>query len=406
MTQSRLYGADFVRATACLLVVAHHLGPRLNGSVNVGFMEWFRSFGQFGNFGVGMFFALSGFLLSHPFWEALGRGEAMPSLRIYALRRAARILPGYWLALWVTFAFTVTVFGVPLDWLLVLRAAAGTLLVSDWHWLTMFPVEVNGPLWSISFEVTSYLLLPLGFLGLFAVGWKGWRARLLWLGVIGLAILGHWAMTTFYPVDNTNRGFEYGLVGGAKGWWPRFNPIGFFSMFAIGALAAGVRVKLARMRSYLFDAVALAAAVSAVFWLLSVQFSMPTPDGWGWLDIPYGFPWFVLIISLFLAAAPQSKIVGPVLDNPAVRYIARISFGIYIWHYLVMDLVGQWIAPDLAAGAISTPWRLLLLMTLIVGLCVLIAHYSYRYLESPVMRWAKGLERRPSVRAEAASVAS
>jgi peptidoglycan/LPS O-acetylase OafA/YrhL len=393
MIQSRLYGADFVRATACLLVVAHHLAPRLDGRADVGFMEWFRSFGQFGNFGVAMFFVLSGFLLARPFWQALDRGEAMPSLRVYALRRAARILPGYWLALWVTFVLTITVLGVPLDWILVLRALAGTLLVADWHWLTLFPVEVNGPLWSISFEVTSYLLLPLGFCALFAVGWSGWRARLLWLGVIGVALLAHWAFVTLSPIDNVDRGFEYGLVGGAKAWWPRFNPLGFFNMFAIGALAAGAQVQLARARSPAFDAIALSAAGAAVAWLLAVQLGMPTPDGWGWLDLPYGFPWFVLFVGLFLFAAPQSRMAGPMLDNPAVRYVARISFGIYVWHYVVLYLLGRWLAPDLAGGVVSDPWRFVLLSTLVVGLTMLIAHHSYRYIESPIMRWARGFER-------------
>jgi len=42
---------------------------------------------------------------------------------------------------------------------LLLRYIAGLLLVADFHWLTWFPVEFNGPLWSIARKITSYALL-------------------------------------------------------------------------------------------------------------------------------------------------------------------------------------------------------------------------------------------------------
>src|SRR6186713_1297834 len=99
MTDSRLLGADFVRAAACLTVLFHHLAQRMSWDAKLGFMEWFRVFANMGTFGVAMFFVLSGFLLARPFWQALDSGDLLPSLRIYALRRAARIVPGFWLAL-------------------------------------------------------------------------------------------------------------------------------------------------------------------------------------------------------------------------------------------------------------------------------------------------------------------
>ena len=229
MTDNRLNGADFVRAAACLTVLFHHLAQRMSWQDQLGGVEWFRVFAQIGTFGVAMFFVLSGFLLSRPFWQALDRGEPAPSLRVYAMRRAARILPGFWLALLVTFVLSITVFGAVLDGQLVLRLVAGIFTVADWHWITLFPVEVNGPLWSISFEVTSYLLLPAGFAALFLLGrWsgQGWQSRLIWLGVIGLALAAHWLFARYYRVDTHQRGWDYGLIGGAKYWMPRFNPFG------------------------------------------------------------------------------------------------------------------------------------------------------------------------------------
>ena len=211
------------------------------------------------------------------------------------MRRAARILPGYWLALLVTFVLSLTVFGAALDGQLVLRLVAGIVTVADWHWITLFPVEVNGPLWSISFEVTSYLLLPLGFAALFLIGrWsgQGWQSRLLWLGV------------------------------------------------------------------------------------------------------PYGFPWFVLAVGLFLSSSPSSALLGRLLDNPVTRYIAKISFGIYIWHYPVLELVRVYWDPQIDHGQSSDPTRFVVTCTIITVITFTVAHLSYHLVENPVIQWARARERR------------
>jgi peptidoglycan/LPS O-acetylase OafA/YrhL len=278
----------------------------------------------------------------------------------------------------------------------VLRLFAGIFTVADWHWVTLFPVEVNGPLWSISFEVTSYLLLPLGFAALFLLGrWtgKGWQSRLLWVGVIALALLAHWLFAKYYRVDVRQRGWDYGLIGGAKYWMPRFNPFAFFAMFAIGALAAGLQVRWAKYRHMLFDAVASGALIWGIY-LMNVQLSAQTADGWGWLGIPYGFPWFVLAVGLFLSAAPSSLLVGQVLDNPLTRYIAKISFGIYIWHYLVLELVRLYWDPLIDHGKASDPTRFVVTCAIITVITFTVAHLSYHLVENPVIQWARSKERR------------
>jgi peptidoglycan/LPS O-acetylase OafA/YrhL len=398
MTENRLNGADFVRAAACLTVLFHHLAQRMSWQDHLGGIEWFRIFAQIGTFGVAMFFVLSGFLLSRPFWKTLDRGEPVPSLRVYALRRAARILPGYWLALVVTFVLSITVFGAALDSQLVLRLVAGTFAVADWHWVTLFPVEVNGPLWSISFEVTSYLLLPLGFAALFFVGrWsgRGWQSRLLWVGVIGLALAAHWLFTRYYLVDMHQRGWDYGLIGGAKYWMPRFNPFAFFAMFAVGALAGGLQVRWAKYRHVLFDLIALGAFAWSIY-LMNLQLYEKTADGWGWLGVPYGFPWFVLAVGLFLSSSPSSAVLGQLLDNPLTRYIAKISFGIYIWHYPVLELVRVYWDPQIDHGQSSDPTRFIVTCSIITIITFTVAHLSYHLVEHPVIQWARGKERRGS----------
>ncbi|HTV70084.1 MAG TPA: acyltransferase [Rhizobiaceae bacterium] len=247
-SDDRLLGADFMRAAACLVVLFHHLAQRLDQGEIATPLEIFRIFSSNGTFGVAIFFVLSGFLLARPFWRALDGGKPMSSLRTYAVRRAARILPGFWLALTVTFVASFTIFNSRLDGELWLRFVAGFLLVADWHWITFFPVDINGPLWSISFEATSYVLLPVCFALLFSVGASGWWARAIWLGVIALILAGHWLIASFVTIDEARRGWHFGLPGGANIWMPEYNPLAFFAMFAVGSFAAGFQVRWAKRR--------------------------------------------------------------------------------------------------------------------------------------------------------------
>ncbi|MGV8855087.1 MAG: acyltransferase family protein [Devosia sp.] len=390
MPPNRLLGADFLRAAACLMVLMHHTAFRMDGN-NI--PEWAQPIMQFlvmGSFGVSVFFVLSGFLLARPFWQALDQGKQMPSLAIFTLRRAARILPGFWLALMVSLVLSIVVTGSPLDGEHIARFLAGFFLVSDWHWLTLFPVDNNGPLWSIGFEVTSYVLLPFCLAALFAGRIRGWPARLAWVGIIGLVLGLHWLVVQWAPIDEIGRGWDHGLVGGAKAWMPQFNPVGFFGIFALGALAAGVQVKLTGLRHWMFDVIGV-LAIGAAGWVMAAHIG-GLNEGFAWLGIPYGYPWMPLAIGVALVALPGSILAGRLLDNRLARFVARISFGIYIWHFLVLGMIEHFVPPAFQTSG-PDGWRIWLwstAATLVVSIGI--GALSFYGLEQPMVRWARGLE--------------
>lgn len=391
----RLLGADFVRASACLIVLFHHLTQKIDFRSPLGDADIARVVANGGTFGVGIFFVLSGFLLARPFWQALDRGEPMPSLRVYALRRAARILPGFWLALTVTFVLSIAVWRATPDIWLWIRYFAGFFLVSDWHWLTFFPVEVNGPLWSIGFEATSYLLLPLGFIGVFALAGRlpRWATRAVFVGVPALALLGHVAFSSWVVVDPYRMGWEYGLQGGAKTWMPWFNPFAFFAMFAVGALAGGVQVQLGRIRHWAMDIVCLGALVAVAAYMWGEAYR-EAGELYGWLKVPYRFPIMHLLVGIALATGPSTVVIGRLLDNAATRFVAQISFGIYIYHTIVIDLIQVYFVPKFVFGTMTDGSVWLMATVASVVLSVVIAAASYRWLEAPVIAWARTLEGR------------
>lgn len=394
MSDSRLAGADFVRAMACLMVVAHHVAQRISPAVLTPGQNDAVLWALMLAFGVAAFFVLSGFLLARPFWLALDAGQPMPSLRTYAIRRGARVLPAFWVNLTIVFLLSFTVLGEPFDQTLLLRYLAGLFLVADFSWLTWFPVEFNGPLWSISAEITCYALLPLCLWLLFKLPFvRGWWARLGWAAIIAGLFGLHLLALRFFMPDAAGRGWEYGIVGGAKFWWPNYNPIGFFTIFAIGALAAGVQVQAARFRSALFDLLALGGFGLAIWGMWQ---GFPTPDAYGLGGIPYGFPWFPGGIALILVATPSSLVMKTLTSLPPIAYVARVSFGVYIWHYFLMEVVRVLWQPRYVYAGMTDVGAWAGISLAVVAMSFAIATVSYALLEEPIIRWARGLEKRPT----------
>jgi peptidoglycan/LPS O-acetylase OafA/YrhL len=390
----RLTGLDFLRTVACLLVFTHHTFQRLNFDAMPSGWREVQLFFNMGAFGVGIFFLLSGFLLARPFWVAFDSGAPMPSLRTYFLRRAARIMPGFYLSLLVSLLVAMLVFGTPLTGELLLRFVTGVFFVNEFHPVTLFPTEINGPLWSIGMEVFSYALLPIGLAFLFAVRGMlpGWRGRLGFALVILVALLGHYVIVTTIPPITEDSGFGHGMIGGAKFWIPKFNPVGFFVVFAMGSLTAGLSLLWRGRRNIFADLLAVAGLFVAGWTMWSLA-PGKAPESFGWLSLPYDFPWFQSGIVLALLAFPHARVLPRFTESAPVAYIAKISFGIYIWHFLILELMRQLFAPTFGYSGIADTNYWTMLTTIGLVLAILAGTLSWYFVEFPALRWAKRLER-------------
>jgi peptidoglycan/LPS O-acetylase OafA/YrhL len=395
LRDDRLTGLDLLRALACLLVFAHHCVQRLDFNALTGAWRPFYLFFNLGAFGVAIFFLLSGFLLSGPFWLAFDAGRPMPSLRTYALRRAARIMPGYYTALTVSLIVAAVCFGATFSPEILARYVAGLLFIGEFHWLTLFPVEVNGPLWSIGMEVASYALLPLALWMLFGCRrlLPGWRGRLVFAEAVALALIGHALIILLVPKETVDATFDYGLVGGAKYWMPAFNVLGFFAVFALGSLAAGISA-LWRGRNGLADLLVIGGLAGAAV-AMGLASGPREPEALGWLGLPYAFPGFHLGVVVALIAFPHTKYLPALSEAGPVRYLAKISFGIYIWHFLILELLRQGFAPDFGYAGIADPTRWMELAALSFVLAIVAGSLSWYGIEAPCLAWARRRERHP-----------
>jgi peptidoglycan/LPS O-acetylase OafA/YrhL len=135
MRERELTGLDVLRGIAILLVIVAHFMPAYGQTALL--LSQIAA-----NAGVILFFLLSGFLMD----RNLARDQAiMP----YAIRRAFRILPTYWLSILVV-AF---VYG---QWSFDKIAANATFTVSLFHYERM-----SGVYWTLYIEVLFYAIAPI-----------------------------------------------------------------------------------------------------------------------------------------------------------------------------------------------------------------------------------------------------
>ena len=196
--------------------------------------------------GLVLFFVLSGFLLSRP-WFAAALGERRPpSVGRYVRSRAARILPAYYVALGGSILLLWGLQGTP-----GLRLPpAGELPLFVVFGQNLSPgsvMKLNPPMWSLAVEVSFYAVLP-------AIGWLALRLprRRSSLALVPLALL---AVGVIYNWSIAGQGLSMTFSKTLAAMLP---------YFALGMLAAllahGRTIDMATKRMLVTAGVALVVA--------------------------------------------------------------------------------------------------------------------------------------------------
>ncbi len=342
---------DGVRALAVGAVVAYHLGvAQLPG----------------GLLGVGIFFTLSGYLITgllRSTWERTGGLD----LRRFWLRRARRLLPAVVLLLVVVMAVTALSETPQLE-VRTAESLAALLYVSNWttiHLGVSYFARFDGPgpldhLWSLSVEEQFYVVWPLLLWLLVTVLRRRWdRVALATLGLAGVSFVLLWLLaatgfdhTRAYEGTDTRAGGL--LVGAALGlmWRPARLP----------------RQVPVRGRVVL-EGVGLAAlTVIALLLTRTDQYSLSLYRG-GLLLLS------LATAALIAAATHPASIVGRVVGVLPLRWLGERSYGIYLWHLPVIVVLPQ---PVLQHSA----WRPVLLLAITLTL----AAASWSLVEDPIRR--------------------
>jgi len=211
---------------------------------------------------------------------------------------------------------------------------------------------------------------------------------LLVIWIAALQALNPWIIKTFMTSDDL-KGWQYGLIGGAKQWLPYWNVDTFFSQFLFGSLAA---LFIARFRSsnknssYIYDCVSV-LALSAAIYIVSVRLEPGVPDSLS--HQPYVAPFYAFAMALVLASAACSNVMWKILDNRLFRWIAKISFSVYLWHMVIITLIEREYVSDYVYYGITDTTRWLKISLIVVLLSTLIATLSWKFFESPILNAAR-----------------
>jgi peptidoglycan/LPS O-acetylase OafA/YrhL len=380
---SRIRGADGFRAIACMMVIYHHVMQRLDPIASPTWVQVIQYMGMRGEVGVSIFFVLSGCLLATPFWNAFVGKTPQPKMRTYFQNRAARILPAYYLILILSTFLAVKIIDFEIVWS---RIVSGVFLVSHFHWNTFFASELDPPLWTITLEIWSYILLPIVLFSIF------WKARTVKAAAIGMGI---WIvflqslqplLIKYFMTDDYGKGWDWGWAGGAKLWLPYWNLASFFTQFLLGASAAlyiSHRKSKGTQPSKKYDQLSLAAILVA-FVLIQVRLIPGVPDAI--TRQPYISPLYAAIVAFALATVPFSTFLANFLEMRFFKRVATLSFGLYLWHYMIMQIWQNKMDDTYYYYGTSNLGRWADSTLIVILLTWVFAEISWRFFESPILR--------------------
>lgn len=350
---TRLPGLDGLRAVAIAAVVVFHLDA-----------AWLPG----GYLGVDVFFVVSGFLITTLLLrehEATGRVDVVA----FWTRRARRLLPALLVCvpasiLLARLVETDLLVGIGRQSLGALTFSTNWLEIragSDYFAATAPQLFMN--VWSLAVEEQFYLLWPWGLLFLLALP-VSWRRRSAVVAGVGLtsamlmALLFDPATSTrvYYGTDTHLTGLMFGaalaLTRATRVTWldsPLWRRWRSLVLVTSGAVLLTLFLALGEDAAFTFrGGILLASAVTT---------------------------------ALLAGLLDRDSRYRRILDSPALGWVGRRSYGIYLWHWPVILIVGQDLptAPGSSGYLGSRLWCVLVTVAL--------ADLSYRFVETPVRRY-------------------
>ncbi len=405
--RNRVPGLDGIRAICAIAVTAVHV------SFTAGVMGAYtdapsNDVGAFFLAGLrpiflGPFFVLSGMLLYRPFARWTLTGSRRPAVGPFLVKRLARLWPAY-ILLSLTCVFLLNYDSIDGPWY-VLRPIL-MLQVYDYTW-----IPGMDPAWTVPAEMQYYLALPvLAVIGHFlAKGARTTEAKVRRMLVAPAVLVVFSACWTFYIHRAEMGPFP------KQYWWP----LAVGGAFALGMWMAIMHVQVEidpAKKPYLYR---LAGKRPNLLWLGAFVVYIVN------CIQPFGRPgygdyepsktaliqYFLLLAFSYALVMPltvpetKSRLLEAVTANPVSRFLGRISYGIYLWHFAVMyfyfesgSIFGE---PPALMNVLRGQIGFFELMTAVMVGTIVISTLSHYLFEQPILKAVhRVLERRERARGQ------
>jgi peptidoglycan/LPS O-acetylase OafA/YrhL len=360
----RIRHVDSLRAVAAGLVVWLHIDQFLNPSAppTSAFLnplqDWPSNFDP-GRMGVMIFFAISGFVICRSFGKT-----REGSVRRFLIRRVCRLYPAYW----------VSMLGALLVW---------WLKGQTWTWAdlaanaTMIPATLGqtrllGVYWTLEIELLFYALC----VGLHLARWLDRRAVL-----AALVIVLVWLPKVLRFSDE---------VAGTHFAISRLQATTCLSL-SIMFWAALFRMAYDETGGFRRDWRAHRSSLLLVGFLMLMLIDVPDMKlKWFLLGMrPGPLPGHLMTAGALVIFALWVAWLR--VETRFLSYLGVISYSLYLFHLVAIDVCNYLLAPERAGGWLHPPlWLCYLVGT---ALTIALAAAVYRWVEQPAIafgkRWAK-----------------
>lgn len=353
-----------VRFIAAFAVIIHHIEQAKNA---LGLSNSYKNYivHQAGKQGVGLFFVLSGFLITYLLLSEKGK-KGQINIKNFYMRRVLRIWPIYFIIVIAAMLIfpKISFFYTP----------EGILRFSDTYFWSRFSLLLMvlpnmsfvfyelpymcSQTWSIGVEEQFYYLWP------WLVRANTWTKR---LGIIAIFCAGTALVFAIYFHFFT----DYTLAQ-----LPRYINF-FFSQFRILMMVmGGIGAYLVYVKHPILQFLYLKNVQYAVYAvLLAIIFT--GVHFRGYLEVLSIFYCFFIVN----VATNSNTVIN--LEQPIVSYLGKISYGLYIYHIaisvLIVNMLGKYQA-DLSVLQYN-----LILYPLTIGLTIAVASASFHFLEQKIL---------------------
>lgn len=351
-------GIDMLRGVAALSVVAFHLWlyatpappARARGAVDA---VW-----SSGRLGLVLFFVLSGYLLYRPWVRAAQGTGPTPHIGAFLRRRAARILPAYYVALAGAVILLMGVGTVP-GVRLPPAEKLPLYLVFAQNLDSATIMKLDPPMWTLVVEVCFYLLLPV--LGVLALRLR--RPVLVASGALAVGLA-----------------YNGAIAGqGLSQPWTKALPA-LLPLFAVGMFAAHIPERACPSR--LTRGLLLAASLVLVAGDAAWHQAGAGVTGLVLRDLPAA-------IGCALALLAVRDLQPARLAGRTLARVGTISFGLYLWHIPVL----WWLR-----SINLLPLHPLSALPVVLAPSLAMAYLSWQWVEQPWLRRRDGIVTAAAVR--------
>lgn len=336
-------------------------------------------FSFLGHLGVVIFFVLSGFLITRILFEnadscRINRSSPIVKIVRFIYRRSLRIFPIYFLLLAVGGIFSLSNFSEIAGWLV--SYTPNFYIILHYRWMGVWD-----HLWSLAVEEQYYLLFPYF---VFFISVAKYPRLLIWMLVMGIG-----SRLGFYLLASHETKESFWMIS-------YVNPLSAIDSFGLGGILAYLYhykyenfVKLVS-RSYFIP-----LSLFVFFVVLYLSYNAVYTHDNIWAIVFERF--FAGLFSFFLIAqaiGSKSWILGRFLTFSWVSYIGQISYGIYLYHNVVLNYYHEkgntiigYLTTLLPNLKLELPNFILLKFVLSLFIVICLASFSWFFIEKPINRF-------------------